>query len=68
MKLQPQLQAVMAESQPRQRRKRKLSKTTEADYIEVDGTYIDRPWFGGQFVESIEKTGLASVKKFLYLR
>ena len=33
-----------------------------------DGTFLDWPWFRGQFTETINKKSVAPIPKFLYLR
>lgn len=44
------------------------SKTSETGHYKVWWTFIDWPRFWGQFAETIDKTNVAPITKFSYLR
>ena len=75
MKLQSELHAAKAEMEthPEQSSDSEGTKGLQAKLPKLtitpfNGSYQDWPRFWGQFVETIDKTGIASITKFTYLR
>ena len=70
LNLQSQLQTTTAENQPAVTGMAKgvQAKLPKLIITKFNGTYMDWPRFWGQFVETIEKSGLPGITKFSYLR
>ena len=78
MKFQTELQtaksehAAQAASQPTNSSNKSIgaleAKLPKLVITKFDGSYQDWPRFWGQFIETIDKTGVASITKFAYLR
>ena len=68
LKFDTDYQTKLTAKQPAESGKEVRAKLPKLTIITFDGTYMDCKRFWGQFEESVEKSGLASVAKFSYLK